>query len=338
MKTFHADFIDPILAGGSKLCTFYHVLRFDGEEFGWVEWVEDVIFLGTENLDPMTYLASTGLEVSGTQNTDTLAVPTIDVTSFLDVTTEEEVLAGIWNGSTITVFEADYTNLPATFDETRLNIMRYGTLGQIHLRNNVFQAELLGLTAKLEATIGRVTTPLCPWMLGSVECLGTGDGGPPTIDMDDFTFAGTVTSVGANSRLRFSATALTQRNGAFTLGTIQFTGVGGGLNRNLPPMDIKSWRDKQFVMMRPLAYDVAIGDTFTAVLGDNKTRATCREVFDNIGQHAGFWALPGLFKLHQTKPGSRAPGEAAPDGNPANVPSGTGTADVDQDSGSDSGE
>jgi len=325
VKTFHSSFWTPIAEGASTLAVFWHVLRYDGQEFGWAEHPYDIPFVCTSHDSPahtVTYLASTGLEVSNTENTDTLAVPTVDVTAFLDVSTEPELLAGIWNGAEITIFEADYENMPTSFDMTKLHVMRFGRLGQVTLHDNIFRAELRGLTSRLETTIGRVTTARCPWKWGNVECLGTGDGGPPTFNVATFTHAGTITSVGSNPRRQFSASALTQPPGYFTLGTITFT---SGANLGMPPMDIRSWRNKQFTPQRPLPYDVQVGDTFSATRGDDKTFTTCKTVFNNRGQYAGWLYTPGMFKLLQNdviRERRTPPATAAPDGNPYNVPSG----------------
>lgn len=315
MKNWHASFLSHITSGSTSLCTFWRVTRYDGEVFGWVENTAPIIFAG------VTYYAGTGFSVSSTQKTDTLAVQTIDITAFLDVTTEQQILAGVWNGARIKVFEANYLNMPLTFDESRLHVMEDGTLGNIVLHNNIFQAEIRGKTAALDATqIGRQYMTLCPLIFGDAICSAGG------LNIADFTFAGTVTSVGDNPRLTFSASALNRKNGAFNQGTITFT---SGANAGMPPMDIRSWREKRFTMQRPLPYAVAIGDDFDAVLGDDKTLATCRDVFDNIGQHSGYPYLPGIDRLIQNKATAkkRPIPPPAPDDNPFPNPDPDGDGD-----------
>lgn len=328
MKLWHSTFLNhyrtPLVSSSTTLCLCWRVTRQDGLTFGWTEHTDNLVLAG------VTYLAAAGLSVSGTQTTDTMAVPTIDVTAFLDVSTEADILAGIWDSAIVTMFEANYADLPGSFDVTRLNILRYGTLGRISIQDNVFQAEIRGLGQALDTHIGSQYTATCPWQLGDAVCSAGG------LDIADFTFAGTVSAInlGAAGRLRFSASALAQPAGIFNLGTITFT---SGLNAGLPAMDIRTWHNKEFVMQRPLPYAPAVGNTFNAVWGDNKTFHMCRDRFNNAGQFRGFHFLPGIDALleNPVQWRNRPVPIAPPDGNPDNDGSGDSGGSED---GGDSGE
>jgi uncharacterized phage protein (TIGR02218 family) len=331
MKLWDSVLLTHFRSKSTSLCRCFRVTRTDGQVFAWTEHTESLV------IDGLTYLATTGLGVSSTQTTDTMAVPTIDVTAFLDVSTEADILAGIWDSADVIMFEANYRNIPTSFNVARLNILRSGKLGRISLHDNIFQAELLGLGQALNTRIGSQYTTSCPWQLGDAVCAG----GIVPLNIAAFTFAGIVSAVSASPRLIFSAVALDQRRGIFNRGTITFS---TGANANLPPMDIRTWSDKQFTMQRPLPYAVAVGDTFAAIWGDDKTFATCRDRFNNAAQFRGFHFLPGIDKLLEDpiRWKQRPIPVPGPDDNPDN--DGTGGNDGgggegdDGDGGGDSGE
>lgn len=325
MKTWAAAFLNHFRSNATTLARCWKAVRGDGLIFGWTEHSEPIV------LDGLTYHATSGLSVSSAQTTDTMAVPTIDVTAFLDVSTEAEILAGIWDSAAITAFEVNYNDIPPTFDVTKLNILRHGVLGRISIQDNVFQAELRGLGQALDTHIGSQYTATCPWQLGDAVCSAGG------LVIANFTFAGTVSSISASPRLRFSAAALAQPAGIFDLGTIVFT---SGPNAGLPAMDIRTWFDKQFVMQRPLPYAVAVGNTFSAVWGDDKTFDTCSVRFNNSGQSRAFHFLPGIDAVMEN-PGRwkrRPPPPPPPDDNPDNDGTGDGGGNDDSGDGGEGGQ
>lgn len=324
MKQLFAAFLNHLRGSPTTLAECWRVVRRDTQVFGWTSHPADLVLAG------LTYTAATGLDTSGTETTDSLTVTTVDVTAFLDVTTEADLLAGVWNGAVVTMFQVNYRDIPATFDVTKLLVIKHGILGQVDVLRGRFRAELRDMLTYYDAPVGREYTALCPWTLGDAVCSAGG------LDINDFTFSGTVSSVGGSPRLTFSASALTQRNGAFRMGTIAFS---TGDNAGFPPMDIRLWHAKQFTMQRPLPFAVQVGDDFDVVLGDDKTFNTCKNVFNNAGQHAGFRDLPGIDKLVQsdTELRRRPPGPPVPDLNPENTP-GTVLAGDENDRGGDTGE
>jgi hypothetical protein len=58
-------------------------------------------------------------------------------------------------------------------------------------------------------------------------------------------------------------------------------------------MDIRLWEAPTFTMHRPFPYPVVVGDTYSAVTGDDKTYQTCVTKFANPQRFGGFPHLPG---------------------------------------------
>jgi uncharacterized phage protein (TIGR02218 family) len=143
------------------------------------------------------------------------------------------------------------------------------------------------MTEQLDTAIGRMYLPGCPWRLGDSRC---------GIDLSVWTRTGTITGVGADPRYVFSDTGQGEEPGWFAEGTVTLTS-GANSGRT---MDIRLWEPPTFTMHRPLPYPVAIGDTYSAVTGDDKTFATCSDTkFSNQNRFGGFPMLPGVDAVMQ---------------------------------------
>lgn len=319
MKTFSAALTAHYAQSTTQLAMCWRVERTDAQTFGFTDHDRDIV------IDGVTYRADAGLFVSTTQTTDGFNVSTMDVSAFLDISTESEIEAGIWDESVVTMFEVRWDTPPVSFDEEELLIIRHGILGRIDRENLKFTAEVRGLSSRLETRIGRVFTQTCPWRLGDAIC---------GVNLVPFTHTGTITSVGSNARLVFSDSGQSQVAGYFNEGTIEFT--SGDNSGRL--MDVRRWENKEFLMHRPLPYAVQVGDTYAAVRGDDKRFKTCRDVFDNVQQFGGFSRLPGIDKLMENPhiKLDEAPRTGAPDGYPGYDPNRIGNAGGD--GGDDGGE
>lgn len=260
----------------TRLAMFWKVQRTDGQVFAWVDHDEDLAIAG------ITYRSRLGMLPTGTQTTMDLQPSTLDVTSFMDVSTEEELEAGIWDDAEVTIFEAPWDRLPTNIDPTTVNILLTGRLGQITRRSGIFVAQLHGLLEQLAVVIGEVYTITCPWRLGDSRCKA---------DLTAHTHTGSITSVGGDDP-RFSMTDANsgQPAGYYNEGTLTFTS-GRNVGRT---GDIRHFGDVgDFVMHRPFPFPAEVGDTYSAVRGDDKTISTCRDVYNNLLHFRGFPAIPG---------------------------------------------
>jgi uncharacterized phage protein (TIGR02218 family) len=259
----------------THLATAWRVTRTDGEVFGWVDHDRDL------TIDGVTYVARTGLTASATQTTADLQPATLDVTAFMDVSSEAEIEAGVWDEARVTVFETRWDVLPSVVDATQVNLLLAGKLGQIERQSGVFTAQLHGLLEQLDTQIGRVYSAACPWRLGDSRC---------QVDLTPYTHTGTITGGGADSRYTFHDEAQGQAAGYFNEGVITLTsGANAGHS-----MDIRTWVPPWFELHRPLPYPITVGDTYQAVRGDDKTYGTCAVIFDNQARFGGFPYVPGI--------------------------------------------
>lgn len=300
MKPFLTSLLARFARSTTRIATFYRVIRTDTQAFGWVQHTSAL------TIDGITYTPVGGLLFTAADMTDDFAVGSVDVSVFMDVSTEAEIRAGIWDEAAVTIFEADWSSPPAVIDDTTVHVMQDGLLGKIERQNLTMKAEIRSKKARFETRIGSVTSPSCRWIFGDAFC---------GFDTATVTVSGTVSSVGVQPRLTFSAAALTERNGYFNEGVITFTS-GDNDGRG---MDIRLWNNNTFTMHRPLPYAPQVGDTFEAIQGCDRTWATCKR-FANQERFGGEPLIPGIDKVHEN-PLLKRPKEPLPvptrgDGNP----------------------
>jgi len=93
---------------------------------------------------------------------------------------------------------------------------------------------------------------------------------------------------GTSTRMSL-ATNLTEAAGYFDQGSIRFTGgQNAGLSYTIKSHAAGGGLD----MLRPTLYAPAIGDTFVALPGCDKSQATCTEKFANLGAFRGYPFVP----------------------------------------------
>lgn len=277
----------------TTLAGAWRVVRRDAAIYGWTEADTPLV------LDGITYLGSTGLSLSSAHSTNTFAVDTLDVTAFLDAADEAALEAGIWDGAVVTNFYYNWADPPSTFGTDCL-VVRHGTLGVISRQNTRFTAEIRGLAQALSQRIGRLYSPSCPWRhalwdvesqlyVSSVEC---------GIDLSTRQQTGTVTTGSADGQT-FADTGNAQAADYYAEGIVTFT---SGANLNLS-REVRLWTSPLFTLHRPFPLPIVIGDAYAAVIGDDKTYATCRNTFDNLapaghdGGYGGFEFVPGQHQV-----------------------------------------
>ncbi len=295
MKDLSAGLLAHLATSTTTLATLWRVIRFlDGASFGWIDHDRDLTIAG------VVYRASEGLTPTAAHSTDTFAVDTLDVTAFLDVSTEADLNAGIWDNALVTVAEVNWASPPVAFDNNLL-ILRHGRLGPVTRQLGRFTAEIRGLTQALSTRIGIAYTDTCPWyhaqwngstFVSSVEC-------GVNLAALGFIKTGTLTSVGTDPTLTASDSAQAQANNYFDEGYLKFT---SGPNSVLGAREVRRWTDREFRFHRPWPYAMASGHAYTAVRGDDKTRGTCKGVYNNLINFLGF-DPPGTNKLYENRVG-----------------------------------
>ena len=64
-------------------------------------------------------------------------------------------------------------------------------------------------------------------------------------------------------------------------------------------MEVKSYTVGQLVLVLPMPYTIAVGNTYSLIAGCDKTFPTCRDRFSNVLNFRGEPYLPGLDSIVQ---------------------------------------
>jgi uncharacterized phage protein (TIGR02218 family) len=152
----------------------------------------------------------------------------------------------------------------------------------------LWEAQIEGLTHKLKMSIGRIFARTC-----DVHAFGDQRCG---LNEADFTFSGSVTAI--NVARRDFQTTVSQTTNYFKRGYLKWT---SGLNEGLTMEINKSFGTAgRIVLWLSMPYDVAIGDTFNAVVGCDRLYKTCLTKFNNIVNFRGFPWVPGTDAILRT--------------------------------------
>lgn len=272
MKTLNAAALSHILRHTQTLAVCWRIERQDGE-----------LILGTEhdqNIRVETgvspddygglYLSAAGISGSDIRSASDLSVDNLEVQGStqrdLSVTDirAADIEAGLLDNAAVRIFLVNW-KLPEAFQI----VIKAGTLGDItRTAEGRYRTELRGISQQLAKNFIRTYSILCDAELYDERC---------GVDRASHTYSGTVTAVTNRKSFTVSVTS-PPADERLVRGEITFT---GGENYGFS-MEVKSYAAGAMVLYFPMPLDVEIGDTFEVVEGCDKTRATCKDVFNNL--------------------------------------------------------
>lgn len=276
MQSLTPAFASHLAQETTTLATCWSVKRKDAVTFYFTEHDADIL------VDGMTYKAASGMSASAVTSQAGLMVDNLEFEGILsaDAITDTDILAGRYDHAEITMFMVNYHD-PAM---GKLHL-KTGWLGEVTLRDGKFTAELRGLTARLQQTIGEVYTATCRAALGDMRCKK---------NLSAFTQTGTVTAL--ESAYAFKDSARSELSGYFSYGLLTFT---SGANMGIS-MEIRDFSGGRFGLFLPMSYPIAIGDAYSAVAGCDKTFETCVTKFNNALNFRGEPHVPGTDRILET--------------------------------------
>jgi uncharacterized phage protein (TIGR02218 family) len=260
----------------TTLATCWSVKRKDGATLYFTSLDRDVV------VDGQTYKAADSMSVSAVSSQAGLTVDNLEFEGMLSAAaiTEADILSGRYDHAEISIFMVNYAD-PAM---GKLHL-KTGWLGEVTLQGGQFIAEMRGLTARLQQTIGEVYTSSCRATLGDARC---------KVNLASYSFAGSVTATEA--AYAFKDGTKTQGNGYFAGGVVTFTsGANAGLS-----MEVRDFSAGRFGLFLPMPGAVALGDGFTVSAGCDKQLDTCIARFNNAVNFRGEPHVPGTDRILET--------------------------------------
>lgn len=276
------------------LCTIWRLERTDG-----------LVLRFTSNTTPLvydgeTYIPTNGLSASATQLQAQLAARNLEAVGIIDSEsiTTEDLRAGLFRDAKVT-----YRVVNARFPWAGAFLESVYYIVEVSWTGQSWTAKVEGLTARLQRPIGRLYTRNCRHRLGDANC---------AVDVSPFTFAGEVTSVvHAYSRFGCHGSAntdiLSKANGYFEYGQVLWTsGLNEGTKTDVQRFGTDSALSAghaYFTGQLYTPFQIQVGDTFTAVVGCDKTLENCRGADNprpwapNQARFGGFPTIPGNDRM-----------------------------------------
>ena len=228
-------------------------------------------------IDGVTYLPYTGFDPGAAQSSADLSkTDSQQLKGILDPSgiSKADLASGIYEYASVRRFLVDYTNLPSSLS---LNPPKHLELPAGHLaeskRNSLgYEIKVKDDLSKLDNQIGGTNSKTCRADLGDDRC---------RVNLTPFTKDLNITAV-ENNRVFSVDGGLPDKY--FDRGRLQFTsGANNGIYR-----DVGFYFGNKIVLSPvPAPFEVAVGDTVTAISGCAKTKLACITKFQNFANFVG---------------------------------------------------
>lgn len=263
----------------TSLADFVKIARTDGINKGFTSLDVDLIY------DGLTYKASTAITRTNIETVEDLSVPNLDIEGLLDSTdiSEDDIRQGKYQNAEVYFFTLNFRDVT----DGIIKLQR-GIIGQISLQDNIYVAELRGLTQKLNRPLLRTFTPECQHTFGindgSIGCF---------FDLDTVKESGTVATITSNRQFTLSGLTSTDDD-TFNQGKILWkSGNNTGLYH-----EVKDFVDPDEVyLFLNTPFTVQVGDTCDIYQGCDKRFVTCQG-YDQVENYGGFPHVPGQDELY----------------------------------------
>lgn len=275
MSAFNADLLEHMQSGLTTTCQCWAVTRQDGIEMGFTDHDRNLSF------DDILFRADTGLSAKALQQTTGLSVDNTEAMGALsDVSiTEMDIEAGRYDGAEVRAWIVNWQ------DVAQRQLQFRGTIGEIKRMAGAFEAELRGLTDRLNMPQGRVFQRTDSTLLGD-------DGS--SFDLTTPGFFADVSPVEIVDRRVFHFDVLSGfQPGWFVNGTLRvLSGQGAGL-AGLIKRDRMEGARRIIELWQPLRADLGLAPEIRLLAGFDGQAETARLKFANLNNFQGFPDIPG---------------------------------------------
>lgn len=156
--------------------------------------------------------------------------------------TMQQIRAGLFEYAEVSIYRVNYMNLADGHE-----IMGVGTCGETKFHSGSWNTEFRSLVQQLRQPISKLYSLTCRVPFGSPKC------GKSFVWV-----SGAVTSVGSETDRIFTDATLTEIDGHFNLGVVEWlTGDNAGAQ-----MEVDTFAADTFNLSLPMLYPISNGDTF----------------------------------------------------------------------------
>jgi uncharacterized phage protein (TIGR02218 family) len=275
MRNVNPELQAELDGGAATLCRCWRVRRRDGLVLGFTDHDRTLTFEGT------AFLAETGADAAMLQTGTGLSVDSSQAIGALSdaAIKEDDLRAGRFDGAEVDHWLVDWRR-----PERRVLIFR-GTLGEIRRTENVFEAELRGLTEALNLPVGRTIARTCDRILGDGKC---------RVDLSSPTYSHSTSMASATPCGRLELVdGGNYADGWFAGGALMWTsGKNAGLQVTIKRDRRVQGRRAVTLALAPVL-EARPGDGVRLTAGCDRRIDTCRDKFNNLVNFRGFPHIPG---------------------------------------------
>lgn len=281
----------------TRECDVWIITRADGVVLPFTSHDRAVIFQGLtctpcKSITPSALQLSS--EIGSTDNVDLSGLISSNLVK------ESDLWAGVYDGATVQVWRVSWDN------STAARLIVDGMTGELEFGDTGYKFEMVTAGERLQQKpILHPMMPTCRYKLGQAR--SGGEGGCP-VNLPARAVAGSVTSrpipnVFTSARRRvFIDSASAAVDDFFTFGKLVWTsGNNAGLSA-----DVKVFKSKQFVFVRPMQFEIQVGDTYSVTPGCDRFLPTCAGKFgtetEDGAAFGGFPYIKGTDDLALTPP------------------------------------
>jgi len=275
MSGVNAALADHLARGVTTVARCWAITRADGVVLGFTDHDTELSFEG------ITFAAASGMTASALVQGTGLAVDNAEAVGALshDSLAEAEIAAGRFDNAGVRIWLVNWAETEAR------HLQFHGHIGELRRKGAVFEAELRGLSERLNQPRGQVYQGPCPAILGDARC------------GFDLTQSGFVTEIAAEQvedRVRFVFSDLAGVDpGWFGHGRLEVaSGAAAGLE-GLIKKDVARGGARLIELWQELPAEVIAGDMLRLTAGCDKRAETCKGKFANFVNFRGFPHIPG---------------------------------------------
>lgn len=160
MRKFSEDFANHIRKQATTLCWCWQVVRHDGLVLGFTDHDNDL------EIDGIIYQAKSGFDASHLHEKLGFDVDLSAAQGLLmsEQISAADIKAGLYDNARVKLLRVNWQNAEQNA------VIWSGSFGQINIKGDAFEVELLGQSAELENVSGRVFARGCDASFGDTRC------------------------------------------------------------------------------------------------------------------------------------------------------------------------